>query len=292
MIRNNMKKLLFLLIFTTFSFAKINIIVSILPQKIFVDKIGGDKVDTSVMVEAGSSPHNYEPKPSQMRAITKADLYFSIGVEFEKVWLEKFKNQNKNLLLADISKDINKSVMKAHQHEEHEHHKEKESIHKDPHIWVNPMNVKQIAQNIYETLIVIDKNNTTYYKKNLTNYLNELDELDIQIKDILKNTPKNATFMVFHPAWGYFAQHYELTQLPVEVEGKEPKMKALVKLMKKAKKQKVQAIFTQPELSDKSAKIIANDLNIKVIKASPLAKDWAENLTNLAKAIAHKEKER
>ena len=282
-----MKKLLFFCLFSTLAFAKTNIIVSILPQKIFVDKIGGDKVDTSVMVEAGASPHNYEPKASQMKEITNAKLYFSIGVEFEKVWLEKFKNQNKNLIISDTSKDVLKSAMGSHHNCTHEHHNHKKISSKDPHIWVNPINVKQIAQNIFETLSLIDSNNTIYYKKNLNNYLKELDNLDREIKEILKDTPKNSTFMVFHPAWGYFATQYNLTQLPVEVEGKEPKMKALVKLMKRAKKEKVHAIFTQPEFSDKSAKIIAKNLNIEVIKASPLAHDWSTNLKTLAKAIAN-----
>ena len=282
-----MNKLLIILLFTTFSFAKTNIIVSILPQKIFVDKIGGDKVNSIVMVKAGSSPHNYEPKPSQMKEITQADLYLSIGVEFEKVWLEKFKNQNKNLIINDISKDINRSEMESHQHKGH--HKEGEEIQsKDPHIWVDPINVKQIAQNIFEILSVVDQNNSLYYQKNLTSYLKELDQLDKNIQEILKGTKKASSFMVFHPAWGYFAKRYNLKQLPVEVEGKAPKMRALVQLMKKAKKENVQAIFTQPEFSDKSAQIIANNLKIEVIKTSPLAEDWSENLLNLAKAIANK----
>jgi len=287
-----MKKLLFLLLFTSLTFAQTDIIVSILPQKIFVDKIGGDKVDVSVMVQAGSSPHNYEPKASQMKKISKAELYFSIGVEFETIWLEKFQHQNKQLLISDSSENIKKELMKEHQHSEHEEHpheKERNQI-KDPHIWVNPTNVKLIATNICNALSKIDSNNSSYYKTNLDNYLKELDYLDEEIKEILKNTPKKSTFMVFHPAWGYFAKQYNLTQLPVEVEGKEPKMKALVKLMKKAKKEKVHAIFTQPEFSDKSAQIIANNLNINVIKTSPLAPNWSENLINLAKAIAHKEK--
>ena len=283
-----MTRLLFIFILTTIiSYAKTNIIVSILPQKIFVDKIGGDKVETSIMVQAGSSPHNYEPKPSQMKEITQANLYLSIGVEFEKVWIEKFKNQNKNLIISDISEDINKSAMKAHHHGTQVCHA-KEVKNKDPHIWVDPIHVKQIAHNIYKTLIKIDAKHTDYYKANLTAYLKELELLDSKIKEILKETPKNTTFMVFHPAWGYFAKRYGLTQLAVEVEGKEPKMKALVKLMRKAKEQNVQAIFTQPEFSDKSAKIIAENLNIKVIKVSPLADNWDKNLMNLAKAIAQK----
>ena len=187
-----MQKTLLFLLFTALSFAQTNIIVSVVPEKIFVDKIGGDKVHTSVMVEAGSSPHTYEPKPSQMKEITEANLYLSIGVEFESVWLEKFKNQNKNLVVFDISKDINKSVMEAHHHEEEKHsHKEHDEVEsKDPHIWVDPINVKQIAQNICNALCIADKNNSAYYQKNLTAYLKELDVLDHEIKEILKNTPK------------------------------------------------------------------------------------------------------
>ena len=273
-----MKKILLILLFTGITFAKVNMVVSIVPQKVFVNKIGGDKVDVTVMVENGASPHTYTPKPSQMKRLSKAKLYLAIGVEFEKVWLSKFINQNKDMLVVDTSKDINKTTM--------HHHKQEEL---DPHVWVDPINVKIIAQNIYKALVKVDKANKNYYKENLEKFLKEIDELDQNIKNILKDTPKGTTFMVFHPAWGYFAKRYGLEQLAVEVEGKSPKMKALVKIIEKAKKEKVQAIFTQPEFSDKASKIISKQLNISVIKASTLAENWAENLQNLAKAIAHKE---
>ena len=94
--------------------------------------------------------------------------------------------------------------------------------------------------------------------------------------------------MVFHPAWGYFASAYGLEQLPVEVEGKEPKPKELMHLLEEAKENKVKAIFTQPEFSDTTAKLISEELGIKVIKASPLVSDWSQNLINLANAIAGK----
>lgn len=107
---------------------------------------------------------------------------------------------------------------------------------KDPHIWTSPINVKQIAKNIYITLSNFDKNSSSFYKKNLDNYLKELDKLDKDIRVILKDTSKGSSFMVFHPAWGYFAKEYNLTELPVEIEGKEPKMRELIKLIKEAKK--------------------------------------------------------
>lgn len=92
--------------------------------------------------------------------------------------------------------------------------------------------------------------------------------------------------MVFHPSWGYFAHKYGLEQLPVEIEGKSPKPKALIQLIQKARKEKVSAIFTQPEFSDEVAKVMAKELHIEVIKVSPLAKNWSKNLIKIANAIA------
>jgi zinc transport system substrate-binding protein len=280
-----MKKISFLVfLLTSLSFANVNVVVSIVPQKVFVKKIGGEKVKVTVMVKQGSSPHDYQPKPSQMKDISKANVYFSIGVEFENIWLEKFSNQNKNLLLINSSKGIEKHY--AHHNCTHAHHNHNQSI--DPHVWVDPLNVKIIAKNIYETLAKLDATNADFYKKNYETYLRELDTLHADLKKIFKDTAKYSTFMVFHPSWGYFAKRYKLTQLPVEVNGKEPKMKALVTIIKKAKEANVRAIFTQPEFSDKASQNIANNLKIAVIKASPLAENWAENLKMLANAIAKK----
>jgi zinc transport system substrate-binding protein len=279
-----MKKLLFILLsllVTSSAFAKLNIIVSIQPQLEFVSKIGGDKIETSLMVLPGNSPHTYEPKPSQMIAISRANLYLAIGVEFEKVWLDKFKNQNQKLIVKDITKDINRTAMKSYHHLHN-----KDEIALDPHIWVDPINVKQIAKNIFEVLSKLDTKNRSFYKKRLDIYLKELDQLDIEIKEILKDTPKETKFMVFHPSWGYFAKRYNLKQLAIEVEGKKPKPKQLINIIKEAKEEQVKAIFVQPEFSDEVARTIANSLDIEIIKTSPLAKGLAENLKNLAKAIA------
>ena len=94
--------------------------------------------------------------------------------------------------------------------------------------------------------------------------------------------------MVFHPAWGYFAKAYGLRQLPVEIEGKEPKPKELMRLIDEAREEKVKAIFTQPEFSDATAKVISEELGIKVVKASSLSPDWLQGLIDLSTAIAGK----
>ncbi len=262
-----MKKILiFLAIISSILSANTDIIVSIIPQKVFVEAIGGDKVTVEVMVLAGNSPHHYEPKVSQMKNISKANLYLSIGLEFENVWLDKFSNQNKSMKIVDISKNISKG--------------------NDPHIWVSPNNIKIIAQNILDTLIEIDPKNSQYFKSNFDKFIAKVDKVDKKIRNILKDIPKGSSFMVFHPSWGHFATNYNLVQLPIEIDGKSPKPREMIKLIKLAKKERVKAIFTSPEFSTKVASQMAKELDIDVVKVSPLAIDWEKNLELIAKSIA------
>ena len=276
-----MKKIILLIFLsTTYILANINAIVSIVPLQTFVKAIGGERVDISLMVQAHNSPHTYEPKASQMIAVAKADLYFAIGVEFEHVWLPKFKSLNDGMKIIDLSKGVEKISM-IHSHEEHHEGK-------DPHIWTDPHNVKIIVHAIYDILSNVDVNNSSYYKKNLDTFLEQINKTDEEIRMLLNPSSTKHQFMVFHPSWGYFAKAYNLEQIAVEVEGKSPKPRAIVRLIKQAKKKRVTAIFTQPEFSDASAKIIAHTLHIPVVKKTPLAPNWSQNLISIAKIIAGK----
>ena len=286
-----MKKILFTItLLNTLILANINAIVSILPEKTFVKAIGGEKVTVTVMVLPGNSPHTYEPKPIQMKKISSADLYFAIGVEFEKVWLSKFQNLNPKMEIIDLSEGIKKLPMASAHHHGHkqqydnDHHELENEL--DPHIWTAPEHIAQIAQKIYDTLTRKDPLNKDYYKTNLNTFLNSIRKTDKEIRNILSPLPKGTKFMVFHPSWGYFAKAYGLVQMPVELEGKSPKPKELIAILKEARKENISAIFTQPEFPDSSARVIADELKIPVIKVSPLAADWSANLIRIAKAIA------
>ncbi|MGD9719019.1 MAG: metal ABC transporter solute-binding protein, Zn/Mn family [Sulfurimonadaceae bacterium] len=289
-----MKLLLFFtLVFSLGLHAKPTVAVSILPQQTFVQKIAGDHANIALMVQPGSSPHAYEPKASQMQAISEASLYFAIGVEFEQAWLKRFMSQNKNLKIIDTTKGIEKMHMVAHHHHDHDHHDHGHAHHhdeggEDPHTWTSPANVKIMAQNICDALVSIDAANETIYKTNLAAFLQEIEATHATIKETLKDTPLYAKFIVFHPSWGYFARDYDLTQVAIEIEGKNPKPKELVKVIREAKEERIQTIFTQPEFSDKSAKIIAEESGAKVVKVSPLNPDWSQNLIRMAQAIANK----
>jgi zinc transport system substrate-binding protein len=285
-----MKKVLLILsLLCVTAFAKLNTVVSILPQKTFLEQIGGDKVNISLMVKPGNSPHTYEPKPSQMVAISKAKLYFAIDIEFEHVWLDRFLNQNKNLKVIDVSKGIKKLPIQKHSHDDDEHHghhdKDEHNENLDPHVWTSVSNVKIIAKNIYEALSKYDSSNQAYYKSNYDKFISKLDETDKKIKSILSKS-HDAKFMIFHPAWGYFAKEYDLIQVAIESGGKNPKPKHVMEIIKEAKEENIKAIFTSPEFSDKVSKQIAKELGIPVRKVSPLNPKWSQNLINFAKAIA------
>lgn len=290
-----------MLFFSGFIYANVNAVVSILPQKTFVEAIGGDKVNVALMVKPGNSPHSYEPKPSQMKDISKADIYFSIGIDFEHAWLPRFADQNKKMKIVNISKGINRLPMVKHSHGEDEHHDHEEHAHHDheyehdhehgkldPHVWTSPDNVKVMAKNILKYLVKIDKANEEYYEKNYEEFVESIDETDKKIQTIFKDLPRNAKFMVFHPAWGYFAKQYLLEQTAIEIEGKNPKPKQVAHLIEEAREEGVKAIFTAPEFSDKIAKQIAKELGIPVVKISPLNPKWSQNLIKFAKAIANK----
>lgn len=273
---------------TLLNASKPQLTVSILPQKYFVEKIVKDKFDVNVMVKPGASPHTYEPKSSQMRSLANSQIYFYIGVTFEKVWLDKFKLSAKNTIFIDTAKNIEKISMQAHSHEEDEHHDhhEHENESLDPHIWLDPILVKTQAKNIYEAVVKIDSKNASFYKTNYEEFIKQIDNLDAKIEKILKPF-ENRAFMVFHPSWGYFAKRYNLEQLAVEVEGKEPKPNELVELIKDAKKHNIKIVFISPQFSQKTAKTISNNIQAKVLSINALDEKWSDSLIFTAKTIAN-----
>jgi zinc transport system substrate-binding protein len=272
----------------------ISIFVSIVPQQYFVQQIGKDKVDVSVMVQPGASPATYEPKPLQMAKLSDARLYFSIGVPFETFWLDKIASANPDMAIVHTDKGIEKVPMAVHHHgDEHQagHHDDDNALAEedqdhghaglDPHIWLSPKLVKIQAGHILGALTAADPENKEFYTANYNGFINKLDALDQELARMLKDKA-GMQFMVFHPSWGYFARDYNLKMIPIEIEGKNPKPAKLQTLIAHARNEGIKVIFVQPQFSTKSAELVAREINGQVIPANPLALDWLDNMKKMA----------
>jgi len=256
--------------------APLPVFVSILPQKYFVERVGGEQVAVSVMVGSGQSPATYEPTPRQMTALSQARLYFSIGVAFEDVWLKRIQATNPALRVVPMQRGIALLPLTG---------PSGEIGGTDPHVWTSPQRVKLMAANVRDALNQADPNHRGDYESNYRTLAAEMDKLDGNIRAILASA-RGKPFMVFHPSWGYFAKDYGLRQIPIEAEGKEPGAKALVRVIDLGKREGVRVIFVQTQFSQRTAETIATAIGARVVAVDPLAENYPQNLLRVAHEFA------
>lgn len=287
-----MKKLFFFTLISCLgAFAKPLVTTTILPTKYFVERIAGDSLEVVSLVEKGADPHTYEPKPNQMKSVEKSELHFAVGMEFDEIWLPRLQKQFPNLVVINTDENIKKIPMMAHHHDhddddlheheshaDHNHHDDDQGvIHDhggvDPHIWLDPSLVKKQAQNIANALIKKYPKNKELFESNLNKFNKDLDSFDENTAEKLKNLKSNK-FMVYHPSWGYFAARYNLVQIPIEIEGKEPKPADLKELIKKAKDEEIKVIFVAPQFSKKAANMVAKQTGAEVVEIDQLPENW------------------
>lgn len=273
--------------------APLQVAVGVAPVASFAKKVGGALIQTTVLVPGGADAHTYEPKPSQMRALSASALYLSTGLEFEEAWEKRVKSANPRLAYVHVAEGVKRLPMpEGHGHAEGDHgHKQAGKGHhdeaeSDPHVWVAPSSAKVMAANIARALAKADPANAKAYEANLAGFLREVDALDAQLRGVFVSAPADKRgFLVFHPAWGYFAKDYGLTQQAIEFEGKEPSPRRLAVLISQAKAKGYKVVFVQPQMSRRTAETIAQAIGAKIVLADPLAEDWAGNLKAVAEGF-------
>jgi len=271
---------------------KIQVFTSIVPQKYFVQQISKDLVTVHTMVQPGASPATYEPKPKQMVDLLQTQIYFAIGVPFENSWLGKITTANPDMKVVYTDHGIDKLAMSTHDHPQSGHDKKRRGQSRphiqnglDPHIWLSPPLVKIQAHTILNALQEVDPAHHDVYRANFDRFMNRLDQLDNDLTAIFSDK-QGLRFLVFHPAWGYFANAYGLEQVPIEIEGKAPKAARLQTLIQLARKKGISMILAQPRFSVKSAQLVARQIGGHVVFADPLAEDWMRNLQAVAEMLA------
>lgn len=258
----------------------IGVFVSLLPQKQFVERIAGDAVKVQVMVRPGQSPATYDPTPQQMVELALATAYFRIGAPFENVWMPKIQSSHPKLRIVDTRAGITLLPMSSPATSQgHDHG------NPDPHIWTDPLLVKQQAANIRDGLIAVIPGERARFEAGYTRFAAELDALDAELRRLLAGKTERR-FMVFHPAWGYLARTYGLKQIPIEVEGKEPGPQALARLIDRARADGVRVIFVQKQFSRSAADAVARAIGGEVVELDPLAEDFIGNTRSAGQAIA------
>lgn len=251
------------------------VIVTVLPYKDFVERIGGDRIGEVidiVPIQAGCG-HDYEMTPNQMKAVSSAQIYFAIGAghEFEEVNLEKIQEQNPDMIIVDTSKGI--SLLTIVEGED--------AGAINPHVWTSPRNVIIIVRNICAGLVQADPAGKSFYEANRDAYIAELSQLDNETRDVLKMY-SNHTFCIYHPAWPYFARDYNLIQLPIEkVEEQAPSPQRIQNVIDEAKVLHLTVVYRSPADDPSSSETVAEGIGGHVIVINHMAEDYVDNIRSV-----------
>jgi len=246
---------------------KIGVAVTIPPLAKLVEEVGGERVRVFVLIPPGADPRTYELKPGQLEMLGKVKVFVRVGsgLCFENELTNRLMGNAGGVLLVNASEGI-------------------KVVGGDPHVWLSPRNAIIMVENIYRGLAEADPEGQAYYAQNKEKFQEKLLELDREIVRILSKA-ENRRFIVYHPAWGYFARDYGLTQIPIEREGKEPTMKSLIELVEEARKHHVKLVFASPEFNPKVAELVAREIEGRTVYLSPLDQNYVENLRRAALEI-------
>ena len=250
----------------------LTVVATVPPMGWLVEQVGGEHVDVVVLVDPGQDPHTYEPTPGNMRSMGDADAYVTVDLEFEDAWLPRFQEINPEMTVIDAAAEIERLESPESGGEA------------DPHVWTSPTATSLMALEIAEQLGTLDPDNADDYEINARTLDAEIAELDSTIAATLDDA-QSTTFMVYHPAWGYFAREYGLEQLAVESGGQEPSAAELAELIELARSENITVIFVQPSTNTRTADLIAEEIGADVVVVNPLAEDWLVNMQQVAAAF-------
>lgn len=309
----------FLLTFANLSVgaAEATVAVTIVPQIEMLEAITGERVEIVEMIPKGFSPANYSPSPSEMKAFSEASIYFSIGVPADMQNILPRAKERSDLKVVELFERVETKYPhryfgeeeahnhqqaetdthgeadhdSGHNHEEDEHHHEEDVGHdghghshaggRDPHIWLSPARTAYMVEIMRDELIELLPKYETEFRENAAEYLEKLAAVDQKNKELLAKY-EGEEILVYHPAFGYFTDHYGLKMLSIEKDGKEPGPQHLQKIIENAKEQGIQNVFYQAEIHSKKTRAVAEELGGEIIQLNPLAENYIENLEKTA----------
>ena len=232
--------------------------VTIEPQRYFAERIAGEHFAIHCVVPAGQSPETYDPTPQQMVQIGQSEAYLRIGsIGFELAWMNAIADNNPQLQIFDLSEGMHLLQGEEAEEEEHAHAHahgaEAEEGHHhhhhggmDPHIWSSISGARVVAQNTLKALQTLDPANADTYTANYQQVVALIDSTEAVVNTLLKPLAHHS-FIIYHPALTYLAAEYDMQQLCIEMDGKEPSPAQLKALMETAQAHHTKVVFVQQE---------------------------------------------
>lgn len=261
----------------------LSVFTAVLPMRTLVQQVGGEHVRAESLVRTGFNPHTYEPTPQQIRALSGAALYLYSGLPFERAWLPRLRAANPQMQILDALDDDEVDHADAHEHAGHNHaHGHGHGV--DPHTWTDPLLAIQMATRIRDALIHIAPQHQAAFNRNHAALVTRLKQLHSEIQAMLEPLQQRR-FLVFHPAWGHFAERYGLTQVAIEHEGKQPGARTLAGLIEQARREHIRVILVQPQFDTRLARQVARAIDGRIVTVDPLSADYMENLRRVAQEL-------
>lgn len=262
--------------------ARPQIAVSILPQAWFIERIGGDRVQTMVLAGPGQNPHNYEPTPKQMTALAEARVWLLSGTEFEIGLRPKIESLFPRLIIVDGTAGVNFRSLEEHEDDGDEDHDNDSNI--DRHTWLGYEPAKIMAAHIRDALSQIDAGGASLYGENYTALVQDIDAEFGRLRTELAPLRGSLVF-VYHPSFGYFLDEFGIEQRAIETGGKEPGPRDLAYIMEEARREGAAAIFVQAQFPVQAAQTAAASIGAELVALDPLSPDWLANIRLMGEAL-------
>lgn len=275
---------------------KLQVLVAVDPCAYFVERIGADRVQVATLTPEGKSPETFAPTPAQLADFASSQLFFLTGLPVEERFLANIQSIAPNAVVVDLRRGL-ELLPNPHRHShegedadeaapahDHADHDEEELSSLDPHLWTSPQIARSIVAKILEALIQLAPDAEDTFRANAAKLDQELADLQTRTRDALAPFQGNF-FLVFHPAYGYYAREFGVEQRAIENEGKTPTPRELEELVRDSREQRVAALIVQPEFNRASAQVVADALGATIVVHTPLQKDYFENIDELTAAI-------
>lgn len=253
--------------------AEVTVAATIFPLYDILRQVGGEKVEAILLLPPGSSPHTFEITPSQVKSLQRADFLLTIGANLDD-WALTLASNAAQAQVVSLDEVVALRPFAEHEEEDEEHAEDEDEYEHgdfDPHYWLDPSNAQLIAVYLATMLSEFNPENNDYYQTRAQNFIAALNEKEskwqIQLDEL-----ENRNLLVFHDAWYYFAEYFNLNIVGSfeAFPGKSPSPKYLQDLQDKIKNNNVKAVFIEPQLSAEVASALASDLAIKIYTLDPI----------------------